>query len=95
MVLQVFLIKCLTLYLSVTDSTMMGAVALTGLLTTLAQLFKHGKREDLLQYTPMVLEKLESLNLADSNNTLLRKMGVKVMQRLGLTFLKHRIAAWR
>ena len=74
---------------------MMGALTLTGLLTTLAQLFKHGKREDLLQYTPRVLEKLESLNLTDSNNTLLRKMGVKVTQRLGLTFLKYRIAAWR
>jgi hypothetical protein len=29
---------------------MIGTVSLTGVLATLGQMFKHGKREDLLQY---------------------------------------------
>ena len=89
------IVPFLIIFFCKTDSTMIGAITLTGLLRTLGQLFKHGKREDLLQYTPNVLEKMESLDLADSNNTLLRKMRVKVIQRLGLTFLQYRVAAWR
>lgn len=42
-----------------------------------------------------VLECLEGCRLPDSNQTLLRKLGVKLVQRLGLTFLKPRVAKWR
>lgn len=42
-----------------------------------------------------VLECLEGCRLPDSNQTLLRKLGVKLVQRLGLTFLKPRVATWR
>ncbi|XP_060577597.1 tubulin-specific chaperone D-like [Ruditapes philippinarum] len=83
-------------YLDTADySTMIGTVSLTGVLATLGQMFKHGKREDLLQYAPTVLEKVHNLNLSESSNSILRKYGVKVIQRLGLTFLKSRVAKWR
>lgn len=42
-----------------------------------------------------VLQCLDSCRLPDSNQTLLRKLGVKLVQRLGLTFLKPQVAKWR
>ncbi|KAG8006910.1 Tubulin-specific chaperone D [Nibea albiflora] len=60
-----------------------------------AKLFKHGKRDDLLQYAPTVLQCLEQKHLSESSQATLRKLGVKLIQRLGLTFLKPRLAAWR
>ncbi|KAJ8793101.1 hypothetical protein J1605_003778 [Eschrichtius robustus] len=38
---------------------------------------------------------LDDCRLPDSNQTLLRKLGVKLVQRLGLTFLKPQVAKWR
>ncbi|XP_027032322.1 tubulin-specific chaperone D [Tachysurus fulvidraco] len=72
-----------------------GTVALDGALQSLAQLFKHGKREDVLQYAPTVLQCLDQKRIAESSQTMLRKLAVKVVQRLGLTFLKPRLARWR
>ncbi|WAQ96622.1 TBCD-like protein [Mya arenaria] len=74
--------------------TMTGADSLTGVLTTIGLMFKHGKREDLLQYAPTVLEKVVRQNLYECNNNRLRKYGVKVVQRLGTTFLPSRVAKW-
>ena len=42
-----------------------------------------------------VLECLDRRGLPNSSHTLLRKLGVKLVQRLGLTFLKPRVAKWR
>uniref|UniRef100_A0A3P8ZZD8 Tubulin-specific chaperone D n=1 Tax=Esox lucius TaxID=8010 RepID=A0A3P8ZZD8_ESOLU len=77
------------------DQTMEGTVILDGALQSLAQLFKHGKRDDFLQYAPVVLQCLERRGLAESSQATLRKLGVKLIQRLGLTFLKPRLAKWR
>ncbi|XP_032285686.1 tubulin-specific chaperone D isoform X3 [Phoca vitulina] len=74
--------------------TIEGVIAMDGMLQSLAQIFKHGKREDCLPYASTVLECLEGCRLPDSNQTLLRKLGVKLVQRLGLTFLKPRVAKW-
>ncbi|CAG2198684.1 TBCD [Mytilus edulis] len=67
----------------------------SGTLRVLSLLFKHGKREDLLKYAPVVKKKVEELKKKETNDTLLRKSVIKVIQRLGLTFLKNRVAAWR
>lgn len=75
--------------------TMMGVNCASGTLRVLSLLFKHGKREDLLKYAPVVKKKVEELKKKETNNTLLRKSVIKVIQRLGLTFLKNRVAAWR
>ncbi|KAF4073649.1 hypothetical protein AMELA_G00245720 [Ameiurus melas] len=72
-----------------------GTVAVDGALQSLAQLFKHGKREDFLQYAPTVLQCLDQKRIAESTQTMLRKLAMKVVQRLGLTFLKPRLASWR
>ncbi|CAJ1075190.1 tubulin-specific chaperone D [Xyrichtys novacula] len=77
------------------DQSMKDIMVLDGALQSLAKLFKHGKRDDLLQYAPTVLQCLEKKHLPDSSQAMLRKLGVKLIQRLGLTFLKPRLAAWR
>ncbi|XP_008011584.3 tubulin-specific chaperone D isoform X1 [Chlorocebus sabaeus] len=75
--------------------TLQGVITMDGMLQALAQIFKHGKREDCLPYAATVLRCLDDCKLPESNQTLLRKLGVKLVQRLGLTFLKPRVAAWR
>ncbi|XP_011371946.1 tubulin-specific chaperone D isoform X1 [Pteropus vampyrus] len=75
--------------------TIEGVIAMDGTLQALAQIFKHGKREDCLPYAAPVLHCLDDCRLPDSSQTLLRKLGVKLVQRLGLTFLKPRVAKWR
>ncbi|XP_013361458.1 PREDICTED: tubulin-specific chaperone D isoform X2 [Chinchilla lanigera] len=75
--------------------TIDGVIAMDGTLQALAQIFKHGKREDCLPYATVVLQCLDNCRLPESNQTLLRKLGMKLVQRLGLTFLKPKVAAWR
>ncbi|KAK1785582.1 hypothetical protein P4O66_018943 [Electrophorus voltai] len=90
-----FLDWTLAMVSEASDRTMAGTVALDGALRSLAQLFKHGKRDDFLPYAPTVLRCLDQKKLTDSSQAMLRKLGVKVLQRLGLTFLKPRLAKWR
>ncbi|KAM4664656.1 tubulin-specific chaperone D [Discoglossus pictus] len=75
--------------------TMEGAISMDGMLQALAQIFKHGKREDCLPYASTVLTNLDNCKMSECNQTVLRKMGVKLVQRLGLTFLKTKVAKWR
>ncbi|XP_074081296.1 tubulin-specific chaperone D [Macrotis lagotis] len=75
--------------------TMEGTIIMDGMLQALAQVFKHGTRESCLPYASTVLECLDKCKLSESNHTLLRKLGVKLVQRLGLTFLKPKLAKWR
>ncbi|XP_075297320.1 tubulin-specific chaperone D isoform X1 [Opisthocomus hoazin] len=75
--------------------TMEGTVVVNGMLQALAQLFKHGKREDCLPYATTVLECLDNCKLSESNQMVLRKLGMKLVQRLGLTFVKPKVANWR
>ncbi|TRY90297.1 hypothetical protein DNTS_012375 [Danionella cerebrum] len=86
---------CLTTISQTSDLTMEGTITLDGALQSLAQLFKHGKREDFLHFAPAVLQCLNQKRIAESNQATLRKLGVKVVQRLGLTCLKPRLAKWR
>ncbi|PFX29522.1 tubulin-specific chaperone D-like isoform X1 [Stylophora pistillata] len=90
-----FLDWCLIRMEKANGETMDGMLLLTGILTTLALLFKHGKRDDLIPYAPTVLKQIGAREISNINNTLLRKLNIKLTQRLGLTFLKPRIAAWR
>ncbi|NXX93130.1 TBCD protein, partial [Centropus bengalensis] len=77
------------------SQTMEGTVVMNGMLQALAQLFKHGKREDCLPYAAVVLECLDNCKLSESNQMVLRKLGMKLCQRLGLTFVKPKVAKWR
>ncbi|XP_038066750.1 tubulin-specific chaperone D-like [Patiria miniata] len=90
-----FLDWCLRSLTETKYDTMIGMTFLSGLLYTLASLFKIGKREDLVEYAPVILERLVACQMFDSNNTQLHKLAMKLIQRLGLTFLRARTAVWR
>ncbi|XP_015501098.1 tubulin-specific chaperone D [Parus major] len=90
-----FLDWVLSMLTKSSSQTMEGTVILNGMLQALAQLFKHGKREDCLPYAATVLECLDNCKLSESNEMVLRKLGMKLVQRLGLTFVKPKVAKWR
>ena len=71
------------------EADLMGALVATCAIT------KHGKREDLLQFAPVLMTKLQEAKIKESRNTIIRKFGLKLVQRLGMIFLKARVASWR
>jgi len=66
-----------------------------GALKALAAVHKQGKRDDLLPHASDLLKSILKLDFKSNVNVLLRKMNLKVVQRIGLTFLKAKVAAWR
>jgi hypothetical protein len=80
-----------------------GAAAvflLPGVLQTLAQVYKLGRRQQLLQLTPAVWQQLAALLDQDAasglaTNALARKLAVKLAQRVGLAMLPPQLAGWR
>lgn len=52
-------------------------------------------REDLLPFAPTVLDRILGGSFKEHTNTLIRKLALKLTQRLGLVFLKSKVAAWR
>uniref|UniRef100_A0A2K5F6I2 Tubulin-specific chaperone D n=1 Tax=Aotus nancymaae TaxID=37293 RepID=A0A2K5F6I2_AOTNA len=74
-----------------------GVITMNGMLQALVSTAHrgHGDSRDLLFAAATVLSCLDGCRLPESNQTLLRKLGVKLVQRLGLTFLKPKVAAWR
>ena len=59
---------------------MQGTAAASGVLATLASLFKLSKREEIAQHAPSVLQGLKACNTLTSDNTLLRKLSIKLSQ---------------
>lgn len=66
-----------------------------GTLMATSAVLKHGKREDLLSYTPKILKWLLAQDFKGSNDFLKNKYYIKIIQRLGLIFLPPKIAQWR
>ncbi|XP_063824172.1 tubulin-specific chaperone D [Ostrinia nubilalis] len=66
-----------------------------GVLAAVAAVLKHGKRDDLLPFASKLLEWVTTQNYKQHNAMLVRKYGVKIVQRIGLTFLRPRVASWR
>ncbi|CAG4992849.1 unnamed protein product [Parnassius apollo] len=66
-----------------------------GVLAAVAAVLKHGKRNDLLPYAPKLLKWVTDQNYKQHSAMLVRKYGVKIVQRIGLTFLRPRVASWR
>lgn len=60
---------------------------------SLVQIFQYGKREELLDKIPFIFK----VALSDPKNatTVLRKFNIKLVQRIGLTYLKPRVVSWR
>lgn len=66
-----------------------------GRLAAISNVLKHGKREDLLVHAPKILSWMLSCDYKSGNDFLKNKYFVKILQRLGLVFLKPRLAKWR
>lgn len=90
-----FLDWSLSTILQKSDKLLGDIMVLDGTLNSLAKLFKHGDRDGLQQYAPKVLHTIDDKQLSKSSEVVLRKLNIKLIQRLGLTFLKPRLAAWR
>lgn len=67
----------------------------TGQLAAIAAILKHGKREDLLPHSEQLLTWTLGCNYKTLGDFLKYKVFVKIVQRLGLIFLKPRLACWR
>ena len=60
---------------------------------TIVMIFKIGKRDELLDIIPLIWANVTAET--DNNNTMLRHLNMKLIQRIGLTHLKPRVVAWR
>jgi hypothetical protein len=65
-----------------------------GVLHCVAQVFKKGHRSRLLPHASSILKEC-LLIAAQPNQTSIRKLTCKVVQRLGMAFLPPRVATWR
>jgi tubulin-specific chaperone D len=65
-----------------------------GVLQTIAQIFKKGERGRLLSNAPKILKECVTIS-SQVNQVKIRKLTVKLIQRIGMTFLPPRVAAWR
>ena len=54
-----------------------------GILSSLALLFKHGKRDDMKIYGAPILNKILECGFKDSGSSVVRKMALKLIQRIG------------
>lgn len=68
---------------------------LTGVFTTLTHIAKHGHREVLRECLPIVFSRVVSTAGASNASPLVRKLTVKLAQRVGLTYLPPRVVSWR
>lgn len=66
-----------------------------GQLAAVSVILKHGKREDLLPHAANLLKWLLSCDYKNNDDFLKNKFFIKIIQRLGLVFLKPRLALWR
>ena len=72
-----------------------GQLLLTGVHQALANIFKMGQRNSLLDKVSMVSDVLHSQTATAGLSTTQRHNTCKLAQRLGLTYLPPRVAAWR
>jgi len=71
---------------------------LSGIMLSLVEIFKTGHRDDLLPRIKTVFDpilKTEIKNKFIQNSTIIRKNKAQLAQRIGLIFLKPRLAKWR
>ena len=65
-----------------------------GVLQTVAQIFKKGERGRLLLNAPIMLAQCVAI-ASQTNQVKVRKLSIKLIQRIGMTFLPPRVASWR
>lgn len=69
-----------------------------GILLTLVQIFKTGHRNDLIDKIKIVFENALKAEIENQNNkksSFIKKAKVNLAQRIGMIFLKPKVAKWR
>ena len=66
-----------------------------GILRCLSLIFKHGKREELVDYASDLYLKVKQCAIESSGNVLFRKFCCKLYHRLCLVHLKAKVVSWR
>jgi len=66
----------------------------TGIFRALAEIFKHAHRDALLPNAPLILERAGKI-WSTNKSRVVRKYATKLIQRIGLVFLKPVVASWR
>ena len=66
-----------------------------GPLAVVAAILKHSAREDVKPYIQTILDKVLQFHLNDNPADLIRKFGIKIVQRIGLVLLGTKLASWR
>lgn len=92
--LEEFVCWCLSNVKPVVDRCQESEI-MTSQLMALHYFFKIGKREILQQYGRKVLKAIQDANLRSCKDDNLLKCVMKLVQRIGLCFLKTKIAPWR
>eukprot|EP00750_Incisomonas_marina_P008311 INCI15429.2.p1 GENE.INCI15429.2~~INCI15429.2.p1 ORF type:complete len:1175 (+),score=212.74 INCI15429.2:182-3706(+) len=68
----------------------------TGVLLSLVEMFKHGNRSQLLEHVDIIFDStLDLVDTVGASSSLLRKLLMKLTQRIGLQFLPPKIPTWR
>lgn len=80
---------------SVNPLDISDSIRATGLCSLLAEIFKRTKRESLFPFAKIISDEILQSNLAKAQNILLRKLITKLIQRVGLVFLKPQSMTWR
>ncbi|XP_014252404.1 tubulin-specific chaperone D [Cimex lectularius] len=66
-----------------------------GPLAAIAAILKYGKRQDLLPHVGPLLKTIAAMEWRNEKYRLCRKYAIKIIQRIGLTYLKARAVSWR
>lgn len=66
-----------------------------GPLAVIAAILKHSAREDVKPHIQIILDKVLQFHLNDNPADLIRKFGIKIVQRIGLVLLGTKLASWR
>ncbi|XP_067938122.1 tubulin-specific chaperone D-like [Watersipora subatra] len=73
-----------------------SSAVIGGILKMLALLYKTGSRDDLIPFAGRILQLvMQEPVIHMSTNIIIRKLGVKLIQRIGLVYLKAKVASWR
>lgn len=72
-----------------------NGVVSSGKLVSISTILKHGKREDLHVHAEKLLKWLIACDFKSGSDYSKTKYSIKIVQRLGLVFLKPQLATWR
>ncbi|GAB1602849.1 tubulin-specific chaperone D-like [Argonauta hians] len=68
---------------------------IVAIMRNIALILKYGKREDLLKHAGYLMRNFSDYTHDSTGDILVRKSKIQFLQRLGLIFLKNRVASWR